>query len=60
LGVEIKGETLRVTVQRMGQARPTRLEICERATPERPQRNAPRVWLINTLWNERSKGNFPT
>ncbi len=28
LDVEIKGETLRVTVQRMGQARPTKLEIC--------------------------------
>jgi hypothetical protein len=28
LDVETKGETLRVTVQRMGQARPTKLEIC--------------------------------
>jgi hypothetical protein len=28
LDVETKGETLRVTVQRMGQARPTKLDIC--------------------------------
>jgi hypothetical protein len=28
LNVETKGETLRVTVQRMGQARPTKLDIC--------------------------------
>lgn len=28
LDVEAKGETLRVTVQRMGQARPTKLDIC--------------------------------
>ena len=28
LDVETRGETLRVTVQRMGQARPSRLEIC--------------------------------
>lgn len=28
LDVETKGETLRVTVQRMGQTRPTKLEIC--------------------------------
>ena len=30
LDVETKGETLRVTVQRMGQARPTKLDICRR------------------------------
>ena len=33
LDVETKGETLRVTVQRMGQARPTRLEICRERDP---------------------------
>jgi hypothetical protein len=33
LYVETKGETLRVTVQRMGQARPTKLEICRERDP---------------------------
>jgi len=33
LDVESKGETLRVTVQRMGQARPTKLEICRERDP---------------------------
>ena len=33
LDVENKGETLRVTVQRMGQARPTKLEICRERDP---------------------------
>ena len=36
LDVEAKGETLRVTVQRMGQARPTRLEICRERDPRTP------------------------
>ena len=33
LDVESKGETLRVTVQRMGQARPTKLDICRERDP---------------------------
>src|SRR5260370_34698040 len=33
LDVETKGETLRVTVQRMGQARPTQLDICPEPDP---------------------------
>ncbi len=33
LDVESKGESLRVTVQRMGQARPTKLEICRERDP---------------------------
>ena len=33
LDVEHKGETLRVTVQRIGQARPTKLEICRQRDP---------------------------
>jgi hypothetical protein len=33
LDVENKGETLRVTVQRIGQARPTKLEICRERDP---------------------------
>lgn len=33
LEVETKGETLRVTVQRIGQARPTKLEICRERDP---------------------------
>jgi hypothetical protein len=33
LDVENKGETLRVTVQRMGQARPTKLDICRERDP---------------------------
>jgi len=33
LDVENRGETLRVTVQRMGQTRPTRLEICRERDP---------------------------
>jgi hypothetical protein len=33
LEVETKGETLRVTVQRMGQARPSRLDICRERDP---------------------------
>jgi hypothetical protein len=33
LDVETKGETLRVTVQRMGQTRPTKLDICRERDP---------------------------
>src|SRR6266852_9953854 len=33
LEVESKGESLRVTVQRMGQARPTKMEICRERDP---------------------------
>jgi len=33
LDVETRGETLRVTVQRMGHAKPTRLEICRQRDP---------------------------
>jgi hypothetical protein len=33
LDVETKGESLRVTVQRMGQVRPTKLEICRERDP---------------------------
>lgn len=33
LDVETKGETLRVTVQRLGQARPTKLDICRERDP---------------------------
>lgn len=33
LDAEIKGETLRVTVQKMGQPRPSRLEICRERDP---------------------------
>jgi hypothetical protein len=33
LDVESKGETLRVTVQKIGQARPTKLEICRERDP---------------------------
>ena len=36
LDIETKGETLRVMVQRMGQSKPVRLEICR----ERDPRNA--------------------
>jgi len=36
LDVEVRGETLRVNVQKMGQNRPTKLEICR----ERDRRNA--------------------
>ena len=36
LDLETKGETLRVTVQRMGQPKPTKLEICR----ERDRRTA--------------------
>ncbi len=36
LNVETKGETLRVTVQRMGQARATKLEICRERDPRTP------------------------
>jgi hypothetical protein len=33
LDVESKGESLRVTVQKIGQARPTKLEICRERDP---------------------------
>jgi hypothetical protein len=33
LDIETKGKTLRVTVQRMGQTRPTKLEICRERDP---------------------------
>src|SRR5579864_5179637 len=33
LDVESKGETLRVTVQKMGHARPTKLDICRERDP---------------------------
>lgn len=33
LDAEVKGETLRVTVQKMGQPRPTRLDICRERDP---------------------------
>lgn len=33
LDIETKGETLRVTVQRMGQSKPVRLEICRERDP---------------------------
>src|SRR5260370_37022540 len=36
LDVESKGETLRVTVQRMGQGRPTKLEICRERDARTP------------------------
>ena len=50
LDVEAKGETLRVTVQRMGQARPTRLEICrERDARTSSAKRATRVTYQRTL-----------
>lgn len=50
LDVETKGETLRVTVQRMGQARPTRLEICrERDARTSSAKRATRVTYQRTL-----------
>src|SRR5437016_2560336 len=50
LDVEAKGETLRVTVQRMGQARPTKLEICrERDARTSSAKRAARVTYQRTL-----------
>jgi hypothetical protein len=59
LDVEAKGETLRVTVQRMGQARPTKLDICrERDARTSTVKRAARVSYQRVL--ERVlRQNFP-
>lgn len=50
LDVETKGETLRVTVQRMGQARPTKLDICrERDARTSSAKRAARVCYQRVL-----------
>ncbi len=59
LDVETKGETLRVTVQRIGQSRPTKMEICR----ERDPRTASAKWATRTTYQrvlERAlKRKFP-
>jgi hypothetical protein len=59
LDVETKGETLRVTVQRMGQVRPTRLDICRERDPRTASaKRAARVGFQRVL--ERAlKRKFP-
>jgi hypothetical protein len=59
LDVETKGETLRVTVQRMGQVRPTRLDICRERDPRTTSaKRAARLGYQRTL--ERAlKRKFP-
>ena len=50
LDVESKGETLRVVVQRMGQTRPTKLDICrERDRRTASAKRAARVTYLRTL-----------
>ena len=50
LDVETKGETLRLTVQRMGQARPTKLDICrERDARTNSSKRATRITYQRTL-----------
>ena len=50
LDIETKGDTLRVTVQRMGQARPTKLDICrERDARTASTKRAARVSYQRTL-----------
>src|SRR6266851_7253403 len=59
LNVETKGETLRVTVQRMGQVRPTKLDICRERDLRTPSaKRAARVAYQRVL--ERAlKRKFP-
>jgi len=59
LDVETKGESLRVTVQRMGQARPTKLEICRERDPQTTSaRRKSRAVYQNVLKRVLGK-NFP-
>src|SRR5213594_346063 len=59
LDVETQGETLRVIVQRMGHAKPTRLEICRQRDPRTvPAKKHARLAYLRTL--ERAlKRKFP-
>jgi hypothetical protein len=53
LEAEVKNEILRLAVQRRGQAKPTKLEICrerDRRTVERPPRSSPRAWQCSSWW----------
>ncbi len=59
LGVESKGETLRVTVQRMGQARPTRLEICRERDPRTPSAKRTARLAYQHILERALKRKFP-
>ena len=59
LDVEAKGETLRVTVQRMGQARPTRLEICRERDPRTPSSKRSARMTYQRVLERALKRKFP-
>jgi len=59
LDVEAKGETLRVTVQRMGQARPTRLEICRERDPRTPSAKRSARMTYQRFLERALKRKFP-
>jgi hypothetical protein len=59
LDVETKGETLRVRVQRMGQAHLTRLEICRERDPRTPSARRSARMTYQRILERALKRKFP-
>lgn len=59
LDVETKGETLRVTVQRMGPARPTRLDVCRERDPRTASAKRTGRLQYQRILERALKRNFP-
>jgi len=59
LDVETKGETLRVTVQRMGQARPTKLDICRERDPRTASAKRATRAAYQSVLERVLRGKFP-
>ena len=59
LDVEIKHEVLRLAVQRLGQTRPSKLEICRQRDRRLRPRNAPRAWPTSAACSARWSAAFP-
>jgi len=57
--MEAKGETLRVTVQKMGQARPTKLDICRERDPRTASSKRAARATYQRLLERVLRKNFP-
>jgi len=59
LDVENRGETLRLTVQQMGQPKPTKLEICRQRDPRTASAKRKARLLYQRILERVLKRNFP-
>jgi hypothetical protein len=59
LDIETRGETLRLTVQRIGQTKPTKLEICRQRDPRSASAKRKSRLLYQRFLERTLKRNFP-